>query len=32
MPGSYSFSKLMVQSGDAVLVRVPLNSSAGLVR
>jgi hypothetical protein len=24
MPGSYSFSRLMVQSGDAILVRVPL--------
>lgn len=32
MPGSYSFSKLMVQSGDAVLIRVPLNGSAGVAR
>lgn len=32
MPGSYSFSKLMVQSGDVVLVRVPLNNSAATAR
>ena len=27
MPGSYSFSQLMVHSGDAILVRVPMNES-----